>query len=105
MNGVRATKNISLVLVSSLLVFAGWNCGDTLREEAEHPGAQHGHAGGHHTSGGGGSRFFWWHSSYYYAGGGSSVGGSSGGGGGGKGAVPSASGRGGFGTSGHAAGG
>jgi hypothetical protein len=103
MNGARATKNISLVLVSSLLVFAGWNCGDTLREEAEHPAAQHGHAGGHHTSGGG-SRFFWWYSSYYYAGGsGRSVGGSSGAGG--KSAVPTASGRGGFGTTGHAAGG
>jgi hypothetical protein len=101
MNGARATKNISLVLVSSLLVFAGWQCGDQIRENAEHRAAgDHGHAAGRHVpSSGGGSRFFWWHSSYY-AGGGGSVGGGSR-----TSAVPSASGRGGFGTTGHAAGG
>lgn len=99
MNGARATKNISLVLVSSLLVFAGWHCGDFLRDEAEHHGpAGHGHAGGH---GYGGSGFFWWHSGYY---GGGNVGGGNVGGGRTN-AVPASSLRGGFGTTGHAAGG
>jgi hypothetical protein len=102
MNGARATKNISLVLVSSLLVFAGWNCGDRLREETEQPG----HPGGQrvHASGGG-SRFFWWHSTYYYTGGGGTgIGGGAGGAGGGKSGAPTTSARGGFGTTGHAAG-
>jgi hypothetical protein len=105
MNGARATKNISLVLVSSLLVFGGWTCGDYLREEAEHPGAANqGHAGGQHVrTSGGGSHFFWWHSGYYYGGGsGGRVGGGTSRGR--PNAAPSTSARGGFGSSGHAAG-
>jgi hypothetical protein len=100
MNGARATKNISMVLVSSLLVFTGWSCGGFLRDGTEHHGvAGPGHAGGHYY--GGGSRFFWWHSGYYS--GGSNVG--IGGGGGRPGAVSTSSVRGGFGTIGHSAGG
>jgi hypothetical protein len=106
----RATKNISLVLVSSLLVFAGWGCGDFLTNDAEHRDeADHGHAGAHHVGTGHSSGFFWWHSGYYrYYGGSGTVGGVGGGTGtnpGGHSGVAGGSARGGFGTTGHAAGG
>ena len=59
----RASKSISLVLISSALVFAGWASGEHLRQT--HP---EGHAGGPYPHGySGPGRFFWFHSvpSYY----------------------------------------
>ena len=99
----RASRAISLVLISSVLVFAGWSCGDYLRHSERSRAAGTPYAGYH----GYGSRFFWFHSygpPYYYGGtGGGSVtrGGTT------TGSRSSTSGpslRGGFGSSGHAAG-
>src|SRR5438309_1406258 len=102
MNGTRATKNISLVLISSLLVFAGWQCGDSLREAADRqPAGGGGHAGGGGPRSGGGARVFWWQSTYY-TGGGTARPAPVGGRGAGPSAVPTSSGRGGFGSSAHA---
>ena len=105
MDAERATKHISLVLVSSVLVFAGWYCGDRLRANADKRdgAAGHGFAGGQHGHGSGGSHFFWWHSGTY---GGVRPGGVRPGGGtsGNSSSNISSSARGGFGSSGHAAG-
>jgi hypothetical protein len=88
----RASRSISLVLVSSALVFAGWAAGDYMRQTSG-PRSTTGHYyPGYH----GGSHFFWYHSAGpAYVGGGTS---------GGRSSFPGPSLRGGFGSSGHAAG-
>jgi hypothetical protein len=96
----RASRAISLVLVSSALVFAGWGTGDCLHH-ASGPGG----TGGDYGSGYHGSRtgFFWYHSGPYYYGRGAVGGGRPGGVRGGSGlAGPSL--RGGFGSFGRGAG-
>jgi hypothetical protein len=101
----RATRAISLVLISSVVVFAGWGAGDFLQGTTGT-----GQTGGYSAGGyRGASHFFWYRSGgYYYGGGGARPGGGVGGPGGapsglrGGAAAPSV--RGGFGSFGHSAG-
>lgn len=103
----KTTKTISLVLISSALVFTGWGTPGCTSGQYYGGGANYGPAphGGHY---GGGTHFWWFHSSSHTyssgpgghtSGGGSVSGGKSSGGSSSHGGS-SVSGRGGFGSSG-----